>query len=106
MFFMLVYTAYLAARHSFRTQNLVLVVASYIFYGAWDWRFLGLLGGSTAANYGLGLLLANEDRQRRRRAIVSIGVMLNLLFIGVFKYFNFFALNLVALAEVCGWHIG
>jgi alginate O-acetyltransferase complex protein AlgI len=106
VFFVLVYIAYLAARHSFRTQNFILVVASYISYGAWDWRFLGLLGGSTAANYGIGLLLQAEDRQPRRRAIVTGGVAFNLLLIGVFKYFNFFASNLVALADACGWHIG
>jgi alginate O-acetyltransferase complex protein AlgI len=106
LFFVLVYIAYLAARRSFRTQNFILVVASYIFYGAWDWRFLGLLGGSTAANYGIGLLLQGEDRQTRRRAIVSGGVGLNLLLIGIFKYFNFFASNLIALADPCGRHIG
>ena len=105
LFFALVYTAYLAVQRSLRAQNLVLVIASYVFYAAWDWRFLGLLGGSTVANYGMGLWLHHEERHPRRRDVVSGGIALNLLLIGVFKYFDFFADNLVALADVFGWHI-
>jgi len=104
-FFLLVYAAYIALRRSVRLQNCLLFVASYVFYGAWDWRFLGLLGGSTVGNYAIGLLLGRERSQLRRRAIVSCGIAFNLVLIGVFKYFNFFASNLVALADLSGWHV-
>lgn len=85
-----------------RGQNRLLLVASYGFYAAWDWRFLSLLLVSTATDFAVGRRMceANHDRGRRRLLFVSIAVNLGLL--AVFKYFDFFADSAAALLESAG----
>jgi alginate O-acetyltransferase complex protein AlgI len=78
-------------RLSHRGQNLLLLVASYFFYGLFDWRFLGLLWLSTATDFTIGRLLDHAEGDRRRRAIFAASLMINLGVLGVFKYFNFFS---------------
>ena len=79
-----------------RGQNVLLLVASYVFYGWWDWRFLSLLFFSTALDYAVGQALdAPRFATHRRKLLVgSITVQLGLL--GVFKYFDFFATSFAA----------
>jgi alginate O-acetyltransferase complex protein AlgI len=91
-FFVIVYGLYLVLGH--RSQNVLLLFASYVFYGSWDWRFLGLMLFSTSMDYGFGLLLARVDRERRRRLILVTSIVVNLGVLFVFKYFNFFAASL------------
>jgi alginate O-acetyltransferase complex protein AlgI len=86
-----------------RLQILVCLVASYIFYGWWDWRFMGLLAASTTVDYTLGRLIAGAEDPRRRRAWVAASVVMNLGFLGFFKYFNFFAESFAALAGTLGF---
>lgn len=86
-----------------RPQILVCLVASYIFYGWWDWRFMGLLATSTTVDYTLGRLIAGAEDPRRRRAWVAASVVMNLGFLGFFKYFNFFAESFAALATTLGF---
>ncbi len=74
----------------FRAQNIMLVAASYVFYGAWDFRFLGLLLLSTVMDYSIGLAMDYSSTQQRRRALVVLSVVLNLSILGFFKYWNFF----------------
>ena len=82
-----------------RWQNLLVVVASYVFYGWWDWRFLLLIALTSLCSFGSGLLLEHYERQRRRQQIVSAtNIVLNLGILGVFKYYNFFVENLDALS--------
>lgn len=76
---------------SVRVQNGFVVLASYFFYGYWDWRFLSLILFSTLVDFGLGRLLRDEMRTKRRKLLLSISLVVNLGFLGVFKYFNFFA---------------
>jgi alginate O-acetyltransferase complex protein AlgI len=73
-----------------RGQNVLLLLASYVFYACWDWRFLGLLLASSAADWTLGNLIAREPTREGARKWVAASVALNLLFLGFFKYFNFF----------------
>ncbi|MEE9414633.1 MAG: MBOAT family protein [Acidimicrobiales bacterium] len=73
-----------------RNQNIVLLVASYIFYGWWDWRFLSLLAISTIVDFTIGNALHRSDVDATRRRLVQISVAVNLGLLGVFKYFNFF----------------
>ena len=81
-----------AARH------LVLLAASYVFYGAWDARFLGLIILSTVADFCAALLLERHGTPPRlRRLVLGSAVTLNLGILGLFKYYNFFADSLVAL---------
>ena len=79
-------------------QNLLVVVASYIFYGWWDWRFLFLIVLTSFCSYASGLLLERYEGQRRRQQIVSAtNIVINLGILGFFKYYNFFVENLNAL---------
>ena len=87
-------------------QNLLVVIASYVFYGWWDWRFLLLIAFTSLCSYGSGLLLKHYVGKRRRQQIVSAAnIVLNLGILGVFKYYNFFVENLDALFGTIGWHL-
>ncbi|MBS3849788.1 MBOAT family protein [Devosia sp. BSSL-BM10] len=74
----------------------MLLAASYIFYGWWDWRFLSLLIISTAVDYIVGIMMERADEQRRRKALLAISMLANLGMLGFFKYFNFFTDTFVA----------
>ena len=79
-----------------KLQNLLIVVASYVFYGWWDWRFLSLIFFSTCVDYAIGRSLLNEERQNKRKTLLWISIIINLGFLGFFKYYNFFLDNFVA----------
>lgn len=101
VFFVAVYALYRALPH--RGQNILLLVASYFFYGWWDWRFLSLIFLSTVVDYWAGLAIEQAGDHPRRRAIpLWISIVCNLWLLGVFKYFNFFADNLAALLRTAG----
>ena len=87
-------------------QNLLVVVASYVFYGWWDWRFLLLIALTSLCSYGSGLLLEHYKGQRRKqKAVSAANIVLNLGILGVFKYYNFFIENLDALFGMMGYHL-
>lgn len=89
-----------------RWQNLLIVIASYIFYGWWDWRFLFLIALTSFCSYGSGLLLEHYEGQRQKQKWVSAAnIVLNLSILGVFKYYNFFVENLDVLLGAFGWHL-
>ncbi|SDH02697.1 MBOAT family O-acyltransferase [Psychroflexus sediminis] len=71
-------------------QNSLIVIASYIFYGWWDWRFLSLIIFSTLIDYTIGLQLKREENQLKRKILLWTSIIVNLGFLGVFKYYNFF----------------
>jgi D-alanyl-lipoteichoic acid acyltransferase DltB (MBOAT superfamily) len=102
-FFVVVYAAYRLLPH--RAQNWLLLVASYYFYGSWDWRFLGLLIASTLVDYSCALAIERSSDQRRRRAILFLSLCFNLTLLGFFKYFNFFADNLHGIFATLGWRV-
>lgn len=77
-----------------RPQNLFLLVASYLFYGWWDWRFLILIALSTVMDFALGNLVAAAPMGPQRSHYVRVSVVVNLLLLGVFKYYNFFSTEL------------
>lgn len=87
-------------------QNLLIVVASYLFYGWWNWRFLFLIALTSLFSYGSGLLMEHYEGQRRKQKWVSASnIVLNLGILGVFKYYNFFIENLDVLFRAFGWHL-
>jgi D-alanyl-lipoteichoic acid acyltransferase DltB (MBOAT superfamily) len=102
-FFVVVYALYRALPH--RAQNAMLLAASYYFYAAWDWRFLGLLIGSTTVDYFCGLYIARQQTVRRRRAALLVSLSFNLGALGFFKYFNFFAASLHGIFGRLGWNL-
>ena len=71
-------------------QNGLIVLASYVFYGWWDWHFLGLIFISSAVDYSIGLALSNTRKQQKRKQLLYLSLFVNLGFLGVFKYYNFF----------------
>jgi len=73
-----------------RPRKLWLLAASYLFYAAWDWRFLSLIAASTLVDYGVGRALERSGSRRRRRALLVISLVVNLGLLGVFKYYGFF----------------
>jgi len=81
---------WILGRKGFRAQNLLLLSASYFFYGCWDWRFLFLLLFSTALDYFTGLKMAQSQQPASRKFWFWLSVIINLGFLGVFKYYNFF----------------
>lgn len=74
-----------------KAQNLLLLVASYFFYACWDWRFLFLLIFSTLLDYFTGLKMAQTENQNTKKTWFWISILVNLGFLGLFKYYNFFA---------------
>src|SRR6185503_7814336 len=73
-----------------KTQNILLLISSYFFYASWDYRFLFLLIFSTLLDYLTGILMHRTSSQRRRRFWFWLSIIVNLGFLGIFKYYNFF----------------
>ncbi|WP_347372869.1 MBOAT family O-acyltransferase [Aequorivita sp. Q41] len=78
-----------------KLQNAFLVAASYLFYGWWDWRFLSLIIFSTLIDFWVGQLLSRELKERNRKFLLWVSILVNLGFLGFFKYYNFFLDNFV-----------
>jgi D-alanyl-lipoteichoic acid acyltransferase DltB (MBOAT superfamily) len=85
-----------------RGQNWMLLVASYIFYGAWDWRFLSLIMFSTLLDYLLAIQIGKQKDARMRKVLLGISCCTSLSLLGFFKYFNFFAHELTNLLSAIG----
>ncbi|MDX2158177.1 MAG: MBOAT family protein [Hyphomicrobiaceae bacterium] len=83
-------------------QNRFLLCASYFFYGWWDWRFLSLILVSTFVDYHLARWIGATDDARRRRRLLVISLVMNLGFLGFFKYCNFFIDSFIDLLKVLG----
>ncbi len=89
VFLPLVFAGYWLLRNKLLWQNMFLLAASYIFYGWWDWRFLGLIIITSTSTFLSGLVIKN-DRSRRSKIWLSLNIILNLGILAAFKYFNFF----------------
>lgn len=75
-----------------KLQNLFVVVVSYVFYGWWDWRFLLLIAFTSFCSWGSGILIEKyRDKPKKAKTINVLNIVLNLLILGVFKYYDFFA---------------
>jgi D-alanyl-lipoteichoic acid acyltransferase DltB (MBOAT superfamily) len=74
-------------------QNILIALASYVFYGWWDWRFLALILFSTLVDYVIGVSLGKEQNINKRKILLWISILVNLGFLGFFKYYNFFLDN-------------
>lgn len=81
---------WLVTNRDLTLQNVLIVIASYVFYGWWDWRFLSLIVFSTLVDYTVGVKLKEATQQFQRKVLLWISILVNLGFLGVFKYYNFF----------------
>ena len=100
IFFPIVFALYLVLGHTGR--NRMLLVASYVFYGWWDWRFLSLIILSTLTDYYCGLRIGEAVDETRRKFFLTVSVCMNLGILGFFKYFDFFLENFKALLTSLG----
>lgn len=85
-------------------RNLFLIVASYIFYGYWDWRFLSLLFFTSVLDFYFGKQLGFEQNEQKRKRWIQLSVLVNLSVLGFFKYFNFFVDSFVTSFTFLGVH--
>jgi len=88
-----------------KSQNLLIVISSYIFYGWWDWRFLSLILFSTIIDYLIGVRLSNQENQNKRKLLLWTSILVNLGFLGFFKYYNFFLDNFITAFSFFGTEI-
>ncbi len=94
IFVPIVFVLYWFVFKELKSQNILLIISSYIFYAWWDWRFLGLIIISTLVDYTIGLAIAREQSKKSKKLLLTLSVLLNLGILGFFKYFNFFIENL------------
>ena len=85
-----------------KAQNAFLLLASYVFYGWWDWRFLGLIAFSSLVDYFLGIALDEEREERKRKMLLGASLLVNLGLLGTFKYYDFFVESFVEMFAVGG----
>jgi alginate O-acetyltransferase complex protein AlgI len=102
LFFVCVFALYWRLRDR-AWQNRLLLIASYIFYGAWSWKFLLLLLLTTVMDYACGLLIAQAPSAARKRLIMLASVSVNLSVLAIFKYFGFFVAETAAFLEGIGF---
>ncbi|NOZ60572.1 MAG: MBOAT family protein [Calditrichaeota bacterium] len=100
IFLLIVYVIYLSLK--LRLQNWFLLLASYLFYAFWDWRFLGLILLSTTTDFFCAWKIDQHDFRKDRRKYLLVSLFVNLTMLGFFKYFHFFADNLFALLQNLG----
>ena len=106
IFLPVVFTIYwVFATKSVNRQNLIIVLASYVFYGWWDWRFLSLILFSTLVDYTVGLLMQKVNRINQRKVLLWTSILVNIGLLGFFKYCNFFITNFVEAFSFLGVQI-
>jgi alginate O-acetyltransferase complex protein AlgI len=89
---------------AWRQQNVLLLVASYVFYGWWDPRFLALIAASTVIDFYCATAIGRSKDDRRRRALLALSLVINIGFLAAFKYFNFFMDSFAATLQAMGFH--
>ena len=102
VFFFVVFCAAWALRGQAEPRKLLLLAASYFFYGYWDWRFTGLLAFSSAVNYLAGRYIAETQDDRAARRVLAGAIAVNLVVLGFFKYCGFFLDSLEEVLALAG----
>ncbi|MGV8813801.1 MAG: MBOAT family O-acyltransferase [Gelidibacter sp.] len=106
IFLPIVFSLYwFATNKNLKLQNLLIVIASYVFYGWWDCRFLSLIVFSTLVDYTIGYYLGKENNASKRKLLLWTSILVNLGFLGFFKYYNFFLDNFISAFSLFGTEI-
>ena len=95
---------WLVGNRTKQSQNVILILASYYFYSCWDWRFLFLLIFSTLLDYFTAIQIEKSAQQSHRKFWFWLSIIVNLGFLGVFKYYNFFVTSFADLLNNFGFH--
>ncbi len=105
IFFVLFFGIYwLLAPKKKNFRNLLILMASYLFYGWWDWRFLGLLFFSSMVDFSAGLLMDRTSNQQKRKLYLAFSLIVNLGMLGFFKYCDFFITSFSDLLHAFGYN--
>jgi len=103
IFFLIVFVLYWTAfGKKYKIQNILLLISSYYFYGCWNWHFLILLIFSTSLDYFTGLMMSDTPDKRKRQLWFWLSVCVNLGFLAIFKYYNFFVDSFADLLSTFG----
>tara|TARA_R110002033_G_scaffold11161_4_gene35716 strand:+ start:1054 stop:2499 length:1446 start_codon:yes stop_codon:yes gene_type:complete len=102
IFIPIVFILYWFVFRSLKSQNVLLIIASYVFYAWWDWRFLGLIIVSTLIDYSIGLAIDKQQKKKSKKTLLTLSILLNLGILGFFKYYNFFIENFKAAFQLFG----
>ncbi len=105
VFLPIVFALYWILARQLKWQNALIVVASYVFYGWWDWRFLLLIAFTSLCSYVFGLLISknlSEGKERKARWYNVLNIVINIAILALFKYHNFFIESLIALFPSIG----
>ena len=86
-------------------RNVILILASYFFYGCWDYRFLALIILSSFLDFKVGHLIGKAKDKTRKRRLLYISLIANLSVLGFFKYFNFFIDSFTESISFFGTHL-
>ena len=101
-FLPLVFLLYWFVFKQVKSRNYLIVIASYVFYGWWDWRFLFLILFSTLVDYSVGYYLEKTESRKQRKLLLILSLIVNLGLLGVFKYYDFFLENMVSAFSLFG----
>lgn len=105
VFLPIVFVLYWYVFRQKKWQNLFVVVASYVFYGWWDWRFLFLIAVTSGFSFVSGIAIERfSNNIKVKRYMCASNIVLNLTILGVFKYYDFFTTNLASLSRIVGWN--
>jgi len=104
IFFLIAFSLYLFLRRNYKFQNRMLLVASCIFYGAWNWKFLFVMFFSISVDYYCAIWIYNLNDKKIRKRLLLVSIIVNLSILGFFKYFNFFANNIQSLLSLSGFN--
>jgi alginate O-acetyltransferase complex protein AlgI len=88
-----------------QVQNIILLIASYIFYSFWDWRFLSLIVISSTIDYTVGILISMSKSSLKRKLLLATSIITNIGLLGFFKYYNFFTDNIIDSFTFFGLHV-
>ncbi len=102
VFFIIVLTLYNALSKYYKLQNYLLLIASYIFYGCWNWKFLFLISFSIIFDYFAAVFIDSEKLPAKRKLFLALSILVNLGLLGFFKYYNFFTQSFVTLLQNIG----
>ncbi len=93
-------------KRNFRSQNVLVLIASYFFYGLWDWRFLFLIIASTIVDYFVGIAIDKHSEDKKKQKLwLWTSVVFNISLLGFFKYYNFFVNSFMDMTELFGYTI-
>ncbi len=105
LFLPIVFLVYWILNANYRWQNILLLIASYVFYAWWDWRFLSLIVYSSLIDYIIGLKIPRTNSEKAKKNLLLLSLVSNLGLLAVFKYFNFFTSSFAQLMHSFGWQV-